>query len=121
MNLVRYLAIPYADQGRSETGCDCWGFARIILAEETGLLLPEFSYIKDKAKAGEAMAGFSKIQDPCDFDLVHMKGYGYLLHVGIYYQGGILHMTAAGPSYQPEKKLADRILGFYRSGIFAIV
>ncbi len=38
----RYVQIPYQEHGDSWTGVDCFGLARLVLCEETGVYLPDF-------------------------------------------------------------------------------
>lgn len=40
---VDYIGLPFAELGRDRTGLDCWGLARLVLAERFGLgALPDF-------------------------------------------------------------------------------
>ena len=37
-----YLAVPFAARGRNRDGCDCYGLARLVLADRAGIALPEW-------------------------------------------------------------------------------
>jgi cell wall-associated NlpC family hydrolase len=82
--LEKYQQIPFLDEGRTFEGCDCWGLVRLVIAEETGVTLPEFDGIGalDGARIAdtvhrEAMSGlWSCVQrrDVRKFDVVVMRG-----------------------------------------------
>lgn len=40
---LNYVGIPWLDKGRDHTGCDCWGLARVIMAEQFGVILPSYA------------------------------------------------------------------------------
>ncbi|WP_319758163.1 NlpC/P60 family protein [uncultured Sphaerochaeta sp.] len=114
MNIQEYLAIPYSENGRTEQGSDCYGLVRVILQNELKIELPAFSYVRDQASLDDAIEGFREVDSPQDYDIVYMKGFNYLLHVGVWFKGGIIHMTASGASYQKASVLKKRILAYYR-------
>lgn len=114
MNIQRYLAVPYLENGRTEQGADCYGLVRVIIQNELGLELPAFSYVRDQASLDDAIEGFQEVPSPEDFDIVYMKGFNYPLHVGVWFNGGIIHMTAAGVSFQRAQTMKKRILAYYR-------
>ncbi len=39
---TQYLAIPFLEKGRTRAGVDCYGLARLIYAEQRGILLPSY-------------------------------------------------------------------------------
>ena len=47
----RFIGIPFIEFGRSRAGCDCWGLACTIYAEELGISLPQ--YLGDYTSAEE--------------------------------------------------------------------
>lgn len=41
--VAAYVGLPFADKGRTYAGCDCWGLVRLVLAEQFGIALPDYS------------------------------------------------------------------------------
>lgn len=88
-----YIGIPYCDLGRDRQGCDCWGLARLVYAEELGLHL--LSYVGDYACAEEqaevatlidaesGQSPWSRIAVPKPFDLLLFRRGRFASHVGI--------------------------------------
>jgi len=37
-----FVKIPFLINGRSKSGCDCWGLYRLIVLERSGVELPEY-------------------------------------------------------------------------------
>ena len=40
-----YVGLPFAAQGRTRAGLDCWGLVRLVMAERGDLALPAFDTI----------------------------------------------------------------------------
>ncbi|SDX90546.1 NlpC/P60 family protein [Albimonas donghaensis] len=38
-----YVGLPWADLGRNRSGCDCYGLARMVYAEQLGIALPSYA------------------------------------------------------------------------------
>jgi cell wall-associated NlpC family hydrolase len=41
INVAKYVGIPFAEHGRTPSGCDCWGLVRLFYYKEMGVLLPD--------------------------------------------------------------------------------
>lgn len=114
----RYLEIPYRRRGRCERGADCFGLVWLVLKQECGLVLPDYSWVdpKDRQAFRDAVRteSIDTIWAPIAvwaaraFDVVQMSGPDGE-HVGIMVSPvHMLHTEAAsGPACQP---LTDPIL-----------
>lgn len=86
----KYVGIPYRDNGRDETGMDCWGLVRHVYNKEFNISLPSFSEDyqgDDRARIAELIAqykeGWEKVDEPQSGDLVLLRILGTETHVGI--------------------------------------
>lgn len=78
-----YVGLPYRKHGRDRTGVDCWGLARLPLAEIKGIPLPLWDTVdpEDSVVLGEAVeAGRHdgswltvSVADAREFDFVRMR------------------------------------------------
>lgn len=119
MDVRRYLSIPYKDRGLTEDGADCWGFARLVLRQEAGVELPDFLDVTDAAGLESSVRRFREVTVLRDYDLVLMYSPSrWLTHVGVYCDGGVLHMSSQGVSYVPLSRLRTRVIGIYRPRIY---
>lgn len=100
---ARYVGIPFADRGRDELGCDCYGLARLVYRVELGIGLPDYrgyASAEEQAEVAALIAGAAAGPDwlPCDgrrpFDLAVFRRGRLATHVGVIVAPGImLHMV----------------------------
>ena len=92
---AQYIGLPYAAKGRTDRGCDCWGLACLVYAQELGITLPRYDneYACDSERA-EIAALISAENAPPNwqeldqnaaqpFDLVLFRPGRLAAHVGI--------------------------------------
>lgn len=123
-----YVGIPYADLGRDASGCDCWGLARLVYANELQIGLP--SYAADYGSADFAPEVAALIHDRVgppwspvagcvhQFDLLLLRLGRHDTHVGIAIDHRIMLHMAVGCSAKVEGfrygRWAHRLVGVYR-------
>ena len=95
MDFNKYIGLPYKQNGRTETGVDCWGLARLVYAQELGIELPSYadlyqgSWDEQVTKLIEhSKDGWQQVQDPQPGDLCVFNIYGEPAHVGVYVGNG---------------------------------
>lgn len=54
--VASYVGLPYREGGRSRDGCDCWGLAVLVYAEQLGRALAAHDGLSAASVAGAAMA-----------------------------------------------------------------
>jgi cell wall-associated NlpC family hydrolase len=135
-----YVGIPFLDLGRDRTGCDCWGLARLVLAEQAGVRLPSLATgygseanaggVGDAIEAERRSGAWDQIDagNEQPFDVVEMSGaarvpgFGWVfgpLHVGVVVTSGwLLHVergtAAVLARYRKDQTIRKRVLGFWR-------
>jgi cell wall-associated NlpC family hydrolase len=124
-----YIGIPFLSNGRTLSGCDCYGLCRLVLEAEYGVILPELSGDYENALCiRETSALFEKnlpvlaaerLEGPEEKALAVITERGYPCHLGIYAGGGYLLHTTAGTGSVAQRitspGLAGRIEGYYRA------
>lgn len=86
-----------------EQNANCWHFAREVWRELTGVMLPfhptrSVGEMMEEAQGQAArLVQLSAPQSPC---LVLMLRQRIQPHIGVYWQGRVLHCTRFGASYQ---------------------
>lgn len=119
-----YLDIPFAEGGRTRAGCDCWGLARLVWAEQRGVLLPAwdaYADLKDRTAIrgllDDALGSFRQIDAPAPpaLALALFRSAVSVFHVGVMIDPvRMLHIeTAAGVWVQPATVYRERFMGFY--------
>lgn len=123
-----YVGIPYADLGRTPSGCDCWGLARLVYAHELSIALP--SYTGDYVSADEirdidalirqetAKATWLRTEQVQPFDLLLFRQHRYGSHVGIHIEGDrMLHLAEeehAKVARYSDPRWNKRLVGAFR-------
>jgi len=126
----KYVGIPFASNGRTTEGCDCYGLARLVLRNEYGIELPELSDdYSDALNVAETARLFKehlpvlageKISAPRERAVAVITEHGIAAHIGIAAGGGyILHTgikTGSVCQRETHPALRGRIEGYYRVG-----
>ncbi len=88
---------------------NCWDFAKEIWLELCGVRLTVATVLQAQAEYEVLKQAIS----PC---LVLMQGRSALPHIGVYYQGRVLHLKPEGARYQPLHlaRLGFHTVTFYR-------
>jgi hypothetical protein len=120
-----YIGLPYAEQGRSRDGLDCWGLVRLAYAQEFGIQLP--SLVGDYNPASsDSMAdllalqreGWVRVAVPQSGDVVVCRIEGSEHHVGIITRPGFFLHVREGQASVIERTDAlawkRRITGYWR-------
>lgn len=123
----KYINIPFADKGRSEKGCDCWGLARLIYQKELGINLPVLLDYRDTLDRSTIAGVYEKESENWNiiergseklFDIIVLKMMGFPMHVGIVYRKGFMIHCLKGVGtvvvdYE-SRQWTKRVVGFYR-------
>ena len=122
----QYIGIPFVDAGRDRSGCDCWGLARLVLAEQFGIVMPSWDDYElvqhdtgtPRILAACQLACVNRVSDPAPGDIALMRIRGCLGHVGLALgDGWILHTDRRIGSVLQRSdcaRLRLRIEGYYR-------
>jgi len=124
----KYIGIPFASNGRSMDGCDCYGLVRLVLRNEYGVDLPELSdNYADAQCVSETSRLFArhlpvlaaeKIGAAEEKAVAAITLHGVIAHIGIAAGGGyILHTgikTGSICQRETHPGLRGRIEGYYR-------
>ena len=82
---VKYLGIPYVNGACGFDGSDCWGLVRLVLREETCIVLPEVnvaSDINNSPAIRECLEEWKNVTDYKVYDCITMRNaLGH--HIGI--------------------------------------
>lgn len=133
IDLERFVGIPYIPQGRSKTGCDCWGLIRIVYLESFGVELPSYAgeyadppETEERALliSREATASWTPVQaheiEAGDVMLAWLTDPRVPVHVGVMVDRfRVLHVGSSGLETSRVERidstfLSKRIVGFFR-------
>ncbi|MDR1836410.1 MAG: C40 family peptidase [Treponema sp.] len=124
----KYVGIPFVSNGRTLSGCDCYGLVRLVLRNEYGIDLPELSNdYADALNVKETMRLFAehrpvlageKIDAPEEKAVAVITEHGVAAHIGVVAGDGyILHTgvkTGSVCQRETHPGLRGRIEGYYR-------
>lgn len=131
MDISKYQEIPYADKGRSFSGCDCWGLVYLFHKHEKGIILPtytsEYMESTNKDEIHDVVVNnrshYKEIPQGQEIfgDIINLRIDGKDWHVGIVLQNKrFLHimkdMNCVNEKYN-SIMWKNRIAGFYRYDI----
>lgn len=122
----KYVGIPYKDNGRDETGLDCWGLVRLVYKNEYDIELPSFvnDYIgsRDIETTSELISrhreGWQQCTNRTIGSVVLLKIFGAQTHVGVYIGNNkFLHARenhAAAIESLDSTMWKNRVVGFFK-------
>jgi cell wall-associated NlpC family hydrolase len=116
---VKYLEIPYVEDGRGWNGCDCFGLFILWYKHELGIDVfdAQFSRKLDVpvVHLEKLFTEFSRTEHPTKHDLVLLK-YDCDLHVGVCVDDKqFIHtFERVGCSVSEIRTWESNIIGFYR-------
>jgi sulfur carrier protein ThiS len=125
MNYDKYIGLPYLENGRTETGVDCWGLARLFYKDQFDIDLPSYS---DEYDGGQDPAiisvvnahidNWKQLDTPNIGDLCLFNILGEPTHVGIYIGDNKFLHSREGMDSVVESldstKWKNRFQGFYK-------
>ena len=124
-----YLGLPWADLGRDREGCDCYGLARLVYAEQLGIELPSYAgaYVgaTERAEiaalldAAEQAGPWRPVEGPpAPFDILLFRRGRLRSHVGVAIDPRLmLHMDGeaqARVARLDAPRWRDRFMGAFR-------
>jgi hypothetical protein len=125
MNYDKYIGLPYLDNGRTPTGVDCWGLARLVYKDEFGIDLPSYTeeyiggtdphivQVVELYKDNWETTTTPDIGDLCLFNI-----FGEPMHVGVFVGNNkFLHCRRGSDSVIESLtniKWKNRFVGFYK-------
>ena len=125
MNYNKYIGLPYAANGRDESGIDCWGLVRLFYKQEYNIELP--SYIEEYAGAYDTRilqmmdlykSNWAQVFKPEVGSVIVFNILGEPFHVGIYIGDDKFIHARDGMDSVVESvnspKWAKRIEGYYK-------
>lgn len=123
------MQIPFKDRGRGRDGCDCWGWVRLLIECERGLIVPAladgYETATDKDDIARLIASEAPRWQKVDtdealrFDVVALRIGRKACHVGLVVAPGqFSHLERNRPGATIERldgpRWRNRIAGVYR-------
>jgi cell wall-associated NlpC family hydrolase len=125
----KFVGIPFVEFGREMTGCDCWGLACRIYADELGVVLPDYvqGYASDDERSELAAVIAGATVSPLwrtvtslamPFDIAIFRRGRLDTHVGIVVHDGLMlhsaHEDCAKIEAYRSGAWSHRLTGIYR-------
>ncbi len=125
MNYDKYIGLRYLDNGRTESGVDCWGLARLFYKQEYGIDLPSYSEEYSGGTDARILQVVELYRDnweesaqPEAGDLCLFNMLGEPMHVGVYVGNNkFLHSRRGSDSVIESLnniKWKNRFVAFYK-------
>lgn len=125
MNYNKYIGLPYASNGRDESGIDCWGLVRLFYKQEYNIELP--SYTEEYSGAYDSRIldmmdlyknNWAQVQQPEVGSVIVFNILGEPFHVGVYVgEDKFIHARDGMDSVLESvnsPKWVKRIEGYYK-------
>lgn len=120
----KYIGLPYLENGRTETGLDCWGLAKLFYKNELGIDLPSYdteyngSYDPNVVAAiSHYKSNWKKTDTPKPGNLCLFNILGEPTHIGVYIGNNKFMHARDGQDTVVESLLSSnwnrRFEGFY--------
>ena len=95
MDLDQYVGLPWKLGGRDRRGLDCFGLVRLVLAEQAGILLPDWLDDPDALarSVNDRCRAFERHRPDMDFFLPVPPFRQQVLDIAAFFRGGVMwHM-----------------------------
>ena len=123
----KYVGEMFDGEGPGRS-LDCWGFARKILMERYGKILPPFNEVvlrpdRRKATADDIarcipLVDAHAVEEPAPGDLALMFSFGYPVHIGVVVEESMILHSEPGKGGVLERRskleITKRVKGYYR-------
>ena len=116
---IEYMEIPYVEDGRGWTGCDCYGFVLLWYENKLGITIPDLNFKRNcnfsTAELEKLHDSFVKVDVPREHDLVLIRN-DPDIHVGICLsEKSFIHMLhGVGGAFSELRDWKSQIVGYYR-------
>ena len=112
--MMKFVSIPYLDSGRGYPGCDCYGFARLVLKDE-GIDIPEYNFTGNgnELEKGLELLEAEEKKEPGNYDIIYLASSEESEHIGVYIDGCVWQMIRTGVYSKPWKRIKGQVKGIY--------
>lgn len=119
MNINDFIGLPYREGARGPDAYDCYGLVAAVLRAARGWELPDWyaaasgpqaaSRAISAALVGEIAGGHARrVETPVDCDIAIVGSRLRPHHVGVVFNGGVLHAAKAfGSTWHPFSRFAN--------------